>query len=193
YEYNPKVKGVSTRNDVIYRSGRFFSSFVDYKDDRRNISLERLESMFNNREQSLDYIDEQIAVLEKFRYYGELANVSSGAGALIGMMSSYPKSFIELVDKKRKIDNVAFGLDEEKYKPKIDIDFLVNKSNPNHHPIYTFYYHTLNRYIDKYSQFKLYANPVILKIHEKIAGGAPLSVQEDVMEDFYSYVLTQSK
>lgn len=193
YEYDPTVKGMSTRNDIIYKKGGFFNSIIHFKDDRRNISVERLEQMFHgNREgafegnNELEFIDEQIAVLEKFKYYGELARVTSDAGTIVSAVSSFPKSYVELMNTLRRIENA---------KDKIDIHNVITSdlTNKSRHPIYAHYYETLERLRDKYEEVKLYANKNIQDVHYEIAGSASTRVQNKVMDDFYTYILSESQ
>jgi hypothetical protein len=206
YVYNPvNEAGASTRSDIVYKYSTMSFGLAPIKDDRRNISMESLELMFEGERNgtvysdpnaAMDFIDSQLAILEKFRYYNELAKITAGASTLVSLVSKYPKSFIGLIEANRKIIDAKGGyIGERAMAPKIDIYNLTDTDpgNPDRQPIYALNYATLNRLIEKYQEFKLYARPEILAMHKEIAGGAPLDVQEKIMEDFYSYVLSQSK
>ncbi len=150
--------------------------------------------MMSPLEQRFTLLENQLVVLDKFLYYKSLSNISSNAGKLTSLTSGYPKTYIELIDTKSKIDaallerQVGVNKNGEPIivPAPIEISGLVQE-----HGMYKVHYSRMNDLIEAYEKSKLYANPVLREMHNDIAGGKSTELQNKVHDAFYTQLLTQ--
>lgn len=154
----------------------------------------KTDSTMNTPEQNrFTLLEQQLVVLDKFRYYKSLAQATANAGKLVTLTSTYPKTYIEALDTATKITAAivgeTIGVDDEgndiKSTPAIDITGLVEN-----HGMYKVHRNRLKDLLYKYGQFKLYAQPAIRNMHQALAKGKSVDIQTRLQDDFYTYILS---
>lgn len=192
YKWNGTLNGTSVNTKNI----RKFSGGVMTTSDNVELSLDALKagikgtveasSLSTPNENRFHQLEQQLVVLDKFMYYKSLAKISADAGKVVTLTSGYPKTFVELLDTKNKIDVAINGeMDDEGNvieKPKMSNAFLNN-------PTVGLQLIKLNQLIESYADKKAYATKELVDFHKKISQGKSVEIQQKLHDDYYTALL----
>jgi hypothetical protein len=143
----------------------------------------------------VEYMKQQLLVLEKYRYYSKISKITNQLGALIRLDSSYPKTFLEAASRYEQIgkgfdkSNVSqlVGLERE------ETDFgVIYKEIKDNHPIYKMHYRALTELINAYSGVKAIAEQDVFSRLYPFMEGLSSDNQKKIEEHYKNY-LVQSK